>query len=59
MYAYLYPLNSPHTEGQIRAAAKLMYYWGDLSELLLTIALFAIWYQKRGRQKYDLAPLLS
>jgi putative membrane protein len=47
MYAYLYPINSPHSAGQIQEAAKLMYYWGDLSELLLAIALFAAWYKKR------------
>ncbi len=48
MYAYLYPLHSPHSENQIREAAKLMYYWGDLSELLLAIALFTIWYRQRA-----------
>ncbi|MCC9166356.1 cytochrome c oxidase assembly protein [Pontibacter harenae] len=51
MYAYLYPLNSPYSSIEIREAAKLMYYWGDLSELLLTIALFSLWYQKRGLRK--------
>lgn len=58
MYAYLYPLNSPHPSAQIREAAKLIYYWGDLSELLLATAIFAIWYQKRGRPHYDLSPLV-
>lgn len=48
MYAYLYPLNSSHTVEQIREAAKLMYYWGDLSELLLAIVLFGMWYKKRN-----------
>lgn len=57
MYAYLYPLHSPHSEEQIREAAKLMYYWGDLSELLLTIAIFVVWYQKRGRTNYKLSLL--
>ncbi len=51
MYAYLYPLNSPHSSEQIEAASKLMYYWGDLSELLLTIALFAAWYRERKDRK--------
>jgi putative membrane protein len=54
MYAYLWPRNTPHPEDQIRAAAKLMYYGGDLAELLLLIALFAMWYQKRGRPQYEL-----
>lgn len=57
MYAYLLPHNSPHPEEQIREAAKLMYYWGDLSELLLTIALFALWYQKRHRSKNQISSL--
>lgn len=39
--------------------ALLMYYWGDLSELLLTIALFAIWYQTRKPAKHRLFPLTS
>lgn len=47
MYAYLYPLNSTNSNTQIQEAAKLMYYWGDLSELLLAIALLALWYQRR------------
>lgn len=47
MYAYLYPINSPHSADQIREAAKLMYYWGDLSELLLAVVLFGMWYLKR------------
>lgn len=58
MYAYEWPRNTPYSEAQIREAAQIMYYGGDLSELLLTIALFAIWYQKRGRPHYDLHPLI-
>lgn len=54
MYAYLFPLHSPHTDDQIREGAQLMYYGGDLSELLLTVALFTIWYQNRGRAKYEI-----
>lgn len=48
MYAYNWPLNSPHTVEQIRLGAKLMYYGGDFAELLLLIALFITWYRKRG-----------
>lgn len=44
MYAYGYPRNSNHSLEEIREAAKIMYYWGDLSELLLTIIFFAMWY---------------
>lgn len=58
MYAYLFPRNSPHSREQIQEAAKLMYYGGDFSELLLAVALFALWYQKRGRRHYSLRPLI-
>ncbi|MCC9135892.1 cytochrome c oxidase assembly protein [Pontibacter silvestris] len=49
MYAYVWPRNTPHDVEQIRSAAKLMYYGGDLSELLLAVALFAMWYKKSSR----------
>lgn len=58
MYAYLYPLNTPYSDSNIREAAKLMYYWGDLSELLLAIALFTVWYRKRNATIFS-APSLS
>ncbi|MEU5562605.1 cytochrome c oxidase assembly protein [Micromonospora musae] len=32
----------------LRAAAQLMYYGGDLAELLLATALFAAWYRRRS-----------
>lgn len=59
MYAYGFPLHSPHSEEQVREAAKLMYYWGDLSELLLTISLFATFYQTRQTAKHPLFPLTT
>lgn len=59
MYAHLYPLDSPHGIAEIQDAAKLMYYWGDLSELILIILLFTLWYRKRGRPHYDLTPLVK
>lgn len=43
MYAYHWPAGTQHDVAQIEAAAKVMYYGGDLSELLLAIALFASW----------------
>jgi putative membrane protein len=46
MYAYLFPRNSLYAEEEIRAAAKLMYYWGDLAELTVVILLFIGWYAK-------------
>ena len=59
MYAYLYPINSPHSIEQIQEGAKLMYYWGDLSEIILAVILFYLWYQKRGQRKYSLSPMVS
>lgn len=59
MYAYLYPLHSPHPAEEIRAGAKLMYYGGDLSELLLAVALFTIWYHKRQHPRYRVNLLLD
>lgn len=45
MYAYLWPRGTAQGPEQIRAAAQLMHYGGDLAELLLIIALFASWYR--------------
>lgn len=47
MYAHLFPRHTHHSIIEIQEAAKLMYYWGDLAELLLAIGLFYYWYQKR------------
>lgn len=41
MYAYGWPVGAHHSLEEIRAGAKIMYYGGDLAELLLVIALFA------------------
>jgi putative membrane protein len=49
MYAYQFPRNTHHSLADIQAAAKLMYYGGDVAELLLAIAFFSIWYKTRGR----------
>lgn len=50
MYAYLWPRGVTDSAEQIRSAAKLMYYGGDLAELLLMIVLFATWYSVRQRR---------
>lgn len=47
MYAYGYPRDAGHGLAEIEAAAQLMYYGGDLAELLLAIVFFAIWYRQR------------
>lgn len=49
MYAYGYPRGTSHSLEEIQAAAKLMYYGGDLAELLLTLALFLAWRHARSR----------
>lgn len=41
MYAHLLPAGSPFSDEEIRAAVKMMYYWGDLSELILAVFFFA------------------
>jgi putative membrane protein len=54
MYAYHWPRNTPHTTEQIQEAAQLMYYGGDLAEVLLAIAFFAAWFRKsRSRLKTE------
>jgi putative membrane protein len=47
MYAHLFPKNTHHSILEIQEAVKLMYYWGDMAEMLLVIGLFYNWYQKR------------
>ncbi|HEV7333719.1 MAG TPA: cytochrome c oxidase assembly protein [Flavisolibacter sp.] len=53
MYAYAYPKNSLHSEAEIKEAAKIMYYGGDIIELLIIIAVFTIWYNKKGKPYYS------
>jgi putative membrane protein len=51
MYAYGYPRGKPHDHGEIQAAAQLMYYGGDLAELLLSVAFFAAWFRIANRRR--------
>ena len=51
MYARLLPTGVPFSADEIGEAAVLMYYGGDLAELLLATALFATWYAQRRRQR--------
>lgn len=48
MYAYGHPRLSGADPAELRNAAQWMYYGGDLAEVLLACALFAIWF-RRGR----------
>ena len=59
MYASLLPENSLHNKIQIQEGAKLMYYWGDLSEILLIIILFTYWYYGRSRTRQSLSSALQ
>ena len=47
MYGFLWPRGVPYGADEIRAAAQIMYYGGDLAEVLLAVALFAGWYRAR------------
>lgn len=58
MYARLWPDGTGHAAAEVRAAAQLMYYGGDLAEGLLAVALFSLWYRARGGGRYSLRPLL-
>lgn len=42
MYGYLWPRGTGHGVEEIQAAAQLMYYGGDLAELLLAVALMTL-----------------
>jgi putative membrane protein len=55
----LWPGNTPHRAAEIQAAARLMYYGGDLAELLLAAALFAMWYRTPASRRYRFFPGLS
>jgi putative membrane protein len=50
MYAYGFPRGTHHGLEEIRDAAQLMYYGGDLAELCLAFALFGIWHRRRARR---------
>jgi len=50
MYAYGWPRGTAYDPDLLRDAARLMYYGGDVAELLLAVALFATWYRAAGRR---------
>lgn len=59
MYINLWPDVPWYPAEAIQAAAKLMYYGGDLAELLLGVALFYGWHKERKRQWSHQLPALS
>lgn len=59
MYAHLLPSGTSYPAGQLRESAMLMYYGGDIAELLLAVALFGGWYGQRQRRRLRAAGGLS
>ena len=55
MYGFLWPRGVPYGADEIRDAAQIMYYGGDLAEVLLVVALFAGWYRARRPRRPALA----
>lgn len=49
MYARLLPAGLPDAPEHLQAAARQMYYWGDLAEILLGVLLFWGWLRERDR----------
>lgn len=47
MYIHLLPAHIHSNPDEIRSAALLMYYGGDVVEFLLAVLLFSAWYTKR------------
>jgi len=45
-----WPPGVPAQPEAVRDAAQLMYYGGDLAELLLAVVLFSVWYRRRARR---------
>jgi len=53
MYAYHYPKTGVYRIEEIKSGAKLMYYGGDLIELIVIVALFTLWYRGKGKPYYQ------
>lgn len=58
MYAKALPRGTGETSEQVQIAAQIMYYGGDLAELVLAAALFSQWYHARSRLRSEAAPTL-
>lgn len=46
MYGYGWPRGTGHSLEEVQAAAQLMYYGGDLAEVLLAVVLLTLWLRK-------------
>ncbi|GAB3651595.1 cytochrome c oxidase assembly protein [Glycomyces tarimensis] len=49
-YLYAHTLPVGHDPQSVRAAAQLMYYVGDLADLVIAVILFGTWYRGRARR---------
>ncbi len=49
MYAHAFPVGADSAAG-LRAGAQLLFYGGDVVEILLAVALLAQWYARTGRE---------
>lgn len=57
MYGYGWPRGTGHSLEDVQAAAQLMYYGGDLAEVLLVVVLLTLWLRKPvERREVLLAP---
>lgn len=54
MYGYGWPRDTGHSLEEVQAAAQLMYYGGDLAEVLLAVVLLTLWLQKPVAQRHAL-----
>lgn len=50
MYAYVFPRGTPHPLEEILAAAQIMYYGGDLAEVLLAFVLLGEYFGRYHRE---------
>jgi putative membrane protein len=56
MYGYLWPRGTGHGVEEIQAAAQLMYYGGDLAEVMLAVVLMTVWLRTPGERRGALLP---
>jgi putative membrane protein len=58
MYGHLWPRGTGYGVEEIQAAAQLMYYGGDLAEVLLAVALMTVWLRTPSERRAGLLPSL-
>ncbi|MBZ5487718.1 cytochrome c oxidase assembly protein [Halomonas aquamarina] len=54
MYGYGWPRNTGHSLEEVQAAAQLMYYGGDLAEVLLAVVLLTLWLRRPVKRREGL-----